>query len=252
MRGSRTGGGLEARAHTPPRTPARASSFLTPAPCGVLITRCSSPLGAQLREVRPRVAAGARRGRGRLAQPLSRLRAGTRDGVYTPCPCPQCITNACTCTHAHAHAHMCLHMHAHTSTQVEYTLPRHHTQCIHARSSPNCPGAFCRFGTRQQTEALFAGCILPLWNAITKVTTTGRQKFLRVTRVRLSTGQRIVGVKVAIVAVVSLISSASRSPSAADAPATLRNPGCNPVRSGLHPCALRLQPRATGAFLRAP
>ena len=153
---------------------------------------------------------------------------------------------------AHAHAHMRLHMHAHTSTQVEYTLPRHHTQCIHARSSPNCPGAFCRFGTRQQTEALFAGCILPLWNAITKVTTTGRQKFLRVTRVRLSTGQRIVGVKVPIVAVVSLISSASRSPSAADAPATLRNPGCNAVRSGVHPCALRLQPRATGAFLRAP
>ena len=118
MRGSRTGGGLEARTRTPPRTPARVS--LTPAPCGVLITRCLSPLGAQLREARPRVAAGARRGRGRLAQPLSRLRAGTRDGVCTPCPCPQCITNACTCTHAHAQG---LHMHAHTSTQVEYTPP---------------------------------------------------------------------------------------------------------------------------------
>ena len=143
-------------------------------------------------------------------------------------------TCACTCTHVPAHAHMCLHMHAHTSTQVEYTLPRHHTQCIHARSSPNCPGAFCRFGTRQQTEALFAGCILPLWNAITKVTTTGRQKFLRVTRVRLSTGQRIVGVKVPIVAVVSL----------GVAVAVGGRRACNPAQS-------RLQRRAVrGASLR--
>ena len=46
------------------------------------------------------------------------------------------------------------------------------------------------------SSALFAGCILPLWNAITEITKTGRSKFLRVTRVRLSTGQRIVGVKV--------------------------------------------------------
>ena len=45
-------------------------------------------------------------------------------------------------------------------------------------------------------QALFTGCILPLWNAITTITATGRHKFLRVTRVRLSTGQRVVGVKV--------------------------------------------------------
>jgi hypothetical protein len=79
-----------------------------------------------------------------------------------------------------------------------------------------------------------------------------------VTRVRLSTGQRIVGVKVAIVsiAMVSLRSSASRSPSRAlaraDAPATLCNPGCNPVRPGLQPVQSGLQPAPPGALLRAP
>ena len=72
-------------------------------------------------------------------------------------------------------------------------LYRDAEQCIHARP---CTIPRCKFGTRQQTEALFAGCILPLWNAITEITKTGRSKFLRVTRVRLSTGQRIVGVKV--------------------------------------------------------
>ena len=45
---------------------------LAPAPC-TMPTRCLPPLGARLREVRPRVAAGARRGRGSLARPLSRL-----------------------------------------------------------------------------------------------------------------------------------------------------------------------------------
>ena len=98
---------------------------------------------------------------------------------------------------AHVHVHVC--MHATHACPHACMRARHHTQCIHARGSPNCAGPRCRWGTRQQTEALFAGCILPLWNAITAITATGRHKFLRVTRVRLSTGQRIVGVKVAIV-----------------------------------------------------
>ena len=36
-------------------------------------------------------------------------------------------------------------------------LYRDSQSCIHARGSPRCPGPRCRWGTRQQSEALFAG-----------------------------------------------------------------------------------------------
>ena len=191
--------------------PGTRACYLAPAPC-TMLTRCLPPLGAGLREVRPRVAAGARRGRGSLAQPLSRLRAGTRMACACACACA-CASRAHVHVHIHVHVHVWTHVtHACTHMTCTCTCNMHmhmqhahahalyislHTQCIHARGSPNCAGPRCRWGTRQQTEALFAGCILPLWNAITAITATGRHKFLRVTRVRLSTGQRIVGVKVA-------------------------------------------------------
>ena len=44
-----------------------------------------------------------------------------------------------------------------------------------------------------------AGCILPLWSAIERLVLglqQGKARFLRVTRVRLADGQRVVGVKV--------------------------------------------------------
>ena len=143
MRGSRDGGGLEVCAHMPLRMPAGVlpgtrACYLAPAPC-TMLTHCLPPLGAGLREVRPRVAAGARRGRGSLAQPLSRLRAGTRMAcacacacacasrahvhvhihVHVPCPC----VDACdTCMHTHdMHMHM-QHAHAHATCTCTCTL----------------------------------------------------------------------------------------------------------------------------------
>ena len=70
MRGSRDGGGLEARAAPTRHRACPLACYLPPAPFTVL-TCCLSSLGARLRKVRPCVAAGARRGRGSLAQPLS-------------------------------------------------------------------------------------------------------------------------------------------------------------------------------------
>ena len=112
MRGSRTGGGLEARARTPPRTPARVS--LTPASCGVLITRCLSPL----RRATTRSTTSRRRRGSPRPRPLGAA------SIATPSRHARWLMHVMhSASQAHAHAHMRLHMHAHTSTQVEYTPP---------------------------------------------------------------------------------------------------------------------------------
>jgi len=59
-------------------------------------------------------------------------------------------------------------------------------------------GGQCTVNSRLLTEAVIAGAILPLWNVLDEFTWTGqeRDKFMRVTRVKLADGTRIVGVVV--------------------------------------------------------
>ena len=67
--------------------------------------------------------------------------------------------------------------------------------------------------TRYETNAIIAGAILPLWNALDKLTVVleGRgPKYMRCTRVRLSNGQRVVGVKVRCTRVSLSIGSLSK------------------------------------------
>ena len=64
--------------------------------------------------------------------------------------------------------------------------------CLHKQPCK----AGCAWGGRSDTEALMVGCILPLWSAIERLVLGFGKGFLRVTRVRLSDGQRVVGVKV--------------------------------------------------------
>lgn len=70
-------------------------------------------------------------------------------------------------------------------------------KCFHAQPCHR-KGGQCRLNSRLQTEAVIAGAILPLWNALDEFTWTGQanDKFMRVTRVRLTDGTRIVGVAV--------------------------------------------------------
>mmetsp|Transcript_53934 Transcript_53934/g.159843 ORF Transcript_53934/g.159843 Transcript_53934/m.159843 type:complete len:808 (-) Transcript_53934:119-2542(-) len=65
--------------------------------------------------------------------------------------------------------------------------------CLHKQP---CSKLGCVWGGRSDTEALMVGCILPLWSAIERLVLGFGKGFLRVTRVRLSDGQRVVGVKV--------------------------------------------------------
>lgn len=66
--------------------------------------------------------------------------------------------------------------------------------CLHKQP---CSAVGCTWGGRSsEPEAIVAGCILPLWTAIEKLVLGYGRGFLRVTRVRLSSGQRIVGVQV--------------------------------------------------------
>ena len=70
-------------------------------------------------------------------------------------------------------------------------------KCFHAQPCHR-KGGQCTVNSRLLTEAVIAGAILPLWNVLDEFTWTGqeRDKFMRVTRVKLADGTRIVGVVV--------------------------------------------------------
>ena len=70
-------------------------------------------------------------------------------------------------------------------------------KCFHAQPCHRKNGQ-CNVNCRFHTEAVIAGAILPLWKALDEFTWTGKEndKFMRVTRVKLADGTRIVGVAV--------------------------------------------------------
>lgn len=74
-----------------------------------------------------------------------------------------------------------------------------HTDSARCWHAPPC-SCKSRYGSKFVTEAVIAGSILPLWKALDELTVVlngrGDKKPMRVTRVRLSAGTRIVGVKV--------------------------------------------------------
>ena len=78
---------------------------------------------------------------------------------------------------------------------VSYTDAR---KCVHYQPCNRRHGD-CGYDCRMYTEAIVAGAILPLWNALNSLTSMtdswGRQRHMRVTRLRLSDGTRIVGIK---------------------------------------------------------
>ena len=71
-------------------------------------------------------------------------------------------------------------------------------KCIHVQPCRRKHGE-CEYDCRTYQEAIVAGTILPLWKALTSVTTSsdGRSapRHMRVTRLRHSDGTRIVGIK---------------------------------------------------------
>ena len=72
-------------------------------------------------------------------------------------------------------------------------------KCIHYQPCKRRFGT-CTYESRTHVEAIIAGTILPLWKALGNLTTDldgrGAPKHMRVTRLRLQDGTRIVGVKV--------------------------------------------------------
>jgi len=85
--------------------------------------------------------------------------------------------------------------------QREWTqLHRDAEKCYHVQPCRKHYGN-CAVGRKFIDEAIITGAILPLWKALDELTTeltasTRGPKHMRVTRVRLSDGQRMVGVKV--------------------------------------------------------
>ena len=71
-------------------------------------------------------------------------------------------------------------------------------KCVHFQPCRRRAGE-CSYDSRVYTEAIIAGAILPLWNALEYLTTElnsrGTRRPMRVTRLKLSDGTRIVGIK---------------------------------------------------------
>jgi len=77
-------------------------------------------------------------------------------------------------------------------------IVRDSEKCCHAQPC-HWHGGNCHFGSKHEISAMIAGSILPLWKALAELTIvldSRENKKMRVTRVRLTSGERLVGIKV--------------------------------------------------------